>query len=963
MPRCRFGPERAIPFGLLAVVLGLLPPGAGALADGPLGRPAIQRFSPDIEVYPRNFAAVQGPSGIVYVGNAEAVLSYDGSEWYKHPVGREKLARTLAHDGRGRLYVGGYNEFGYFETPVAPDGEFIDLTAEFELEQADFADIWQIVVAPEGVFFLALEDLFLYRPPTDGRAGETRHWQYPGRFGALARIDGRLLLQFRGEGLREFVDGEFVPVDGTEALASQLYSLLPLPGGGFVGLARDGRWPSFTDGRVGELALPDGFPDSSYFTASTVLGNSLVVLGSVDGWLYFLDPSGPRHDAFRISEDWIADLEPSAEGGLIAQTDHETLYVDWPARWTSWTPDHGLNGGVLEVLDWHDRWLVISNAGAYLGTGAEPIAFEKLDWTDFEAWDFEPLADGTGLLADSYALRHVGRAGVVAEFPSIQYPRTVLPSRFHHGRFYVGTEEGLAVLVRDADGFEVVHPGGDGPVVFSVVELGPGRLLLGTQGKGVIAARLQQGTVPEYAAAGAGIDFGDSPWAELREIDGEILALTEDAAWRRTGETWTGADVHGLDALRREGRFLDIRQAPDGTLWAFEYNRLLRLENGQWREMDIGPLYRGALTALDFGPDGRVLAGASGSVAIFDPDAERPGAAAFDAMLRSVRFKPENGQARLLARGREHTIPPEPFSIRFDYTLPGLSRRDEIRYRARLLGFESEFSDWETTSHYTYLKLKPGRYRFEVEARGPNGRVSETEPFQFGVDPPWHRSGWMIALRWLGIVLGLMLIVWWLMRVRLRRLERERTRLSEQVVERTRALVEANRKLKRMAEIDDLTGIANRRRFDQYLADQVGQCNATGRALSVALVDLDQFKPYNDRHGHLAGDRVLQRIAQCLTEGFGDRDVLVARFGGDEFAAVLPGVDGDAARGLAERTRDRCARACGEVELSIGIGVVPAGRTADAVGVLEAADHQLYRIKEAGRNGIGVGEMTTGGDQ
>lgn len=938
---------------LAAVAFAAVSSGSSSIqASSPTGTPAIQRYETDLEVYPSNFAVTQGPTGIVYVGNTDGVLSFDGTRWQLHPVNDQELVRTLTHDGQDRLYVGGYDGLGYFETPLGPQSEYVDLTRAFDIETPDFADIWQLEVTPDGVFFVALNDMFWLDPET----GETRHWTHDGRFGAMGHIDGRIFVQYRGEGMRVWRDGEFHRVPGTESLAGQIFDLVALPDGGFLGTARDGKWPTFRDGEVGELEPPAGLPDSSYFTAVAMHRDGLIVLGSIDGWLYFLDPIARTFESFRLARDWIADLHPTPEGGLIAQTDHETLYIRWPARWSAWSADNELTGSVMEVLRWQDRWLVISNGGAFCSDISGQPSFEPLPWTDFEAWDFLPLGDGSGLFAESYSLKHVDLDGVIQQLDAVQYPRVIVPSRHDASIFFVGAENGIHVVRRTPEGFEqVLGRTNDLLAVFTIIESGPGRLMLGTQRDGVLEARFDPNLdAIELTELNDGIEYSDSRDADVVMLNGRVHAKTGEGIWRWTGSGFEPADIEGLAELRDKDKYLEVHQAPDGELWAFDFSSLYRRDFDRgWLEMEIGPLYRGALTSIDFDASGRVFVGASGGIVIFDPSAPDLETAGNDLLLRSVRFDDRAGVVRQLAHGTKHDLPAGPFSIRFDYSLPGVNARDEIRYRARLTGYEPAYTDWEPASQYTYFNLPPGDYAFEAMARGPSGRISEIEPFEFQVTPPWFRSPWIENLR-LPIMAGLLAVLIWLyMRARVWRLEGERKRLASQVQQRTEALVAANRKLKQMAEIDELTGIANRRSFDQFLRRQIAQCHAAERPLALALIDLDQFKPYNDRYGHLAGDRVLRDTARCLEEGFGSGESLVARFGGDEFAAVLPGMDAEAAAALAERVRTHCSQSGEEIKLSIGIAVVGPDQQVDSVGLLEAADRQLYEIKRAGRDAVG----------
>lgn len=941
-----------------ALVLALLLLASDVLCAATLaGRPAIERFSPDIEVYPGAFAVAQDAAGIVYVGGADGLLSFDGSHWNLHAFESAELVRSLALDDDGRLYVGGYNGFGFVETPVAPDAAIVELSSAVDSADADFADVWYVLAAPEGVFFVALNHLFVYDRDTE----TLRTFRHAGRFGAIARIDGRVVVQYRGEGLREF-DGEaFQPIAGTEELAGQIFQFVPLAAGGAITLARDGRWMYFNERGIDPFPVPSSLPPSSEFNHAVRAPDGRIAMGARDGRVWFLDPPRGVAESVRVTTDWIAGLTSSREGGLIVQSDHETLHLRWPSNLTALGPEDGLTGSIYEMIEWQGRWYAVGSSGV-LARSRPGAPFELLDWTDFEAWDLEPLGDGTALLSESYVLKHVDVDGVIESFAAIQYPRTVLASRFDEGLYYVGTEFGVATIRRTGGAWEMLK-GVDEEAsgAFTLAEVGPGELLIGSELAGVrrLVFDDRRAAVVEQEGFDDTLTYADWTSSEVVRIDGVVHAVTMAGVWAWRDGAFEPATLSGFDALRREDAFLSLTKGPDGMLWAWDFKRLHRRGlSGIWLPVDPAPLLRGAMTSVSFAPDGRLLVGMIGGLLIHDPDAPEVPGTGLEAMMRSVEYRsadpPERRRLSLDSEAPPSLSPQGGYSLRFEYVLPGLESRSEVEYQARMRGFEEAFSPWEPIDNFTYYDLKPGRYAFEVRARDGQGRVTMIDPFEFEIAPPWHQSGWVQVARWAAFGLVLMLLVWGFMRARVWRLEVERQRLSDMVDERTEALEAANRQLKTIAEVDDLTGAANRRRLDAVLRRDLEECRRRHRTMAVALIDLDRFKPFNDEYGHLAGDRALRRVAETLRGVFNEADQLVARFGGDEFVVVLPGVDRTRATELARNARSALDRCGLDLKFSIGIAVAGIGVEVDPDSLIDAADRQMYVAKKAGRDGVSV---------
>jgi len=172
-------------------------------------------------------------------------------------------------------------------------------------------------------------------------------------------------------------------------------------------------------------------------------------------------------------------------------------------------------------------------------------------------------------------------------------------------------------------------------------------------------------------------------------------------------------------------------------------------------------------------------------------------------------------------------------------------------------------------------------------------------------------------------------------------------------------IVHQRRLLEQIAALDGLTGIPNRRRFDEALAQEWSRCQRSGLPLSLIVADVDQFKQYNDTLGHAAGDRVLQDVAAALRQAARRPGDLAARYGGEEFVLLLPETDAPQAQQLADELLQRmaarklphpAASAAPCVTLSLGgITTIPASSVV-APDFFERADTALYQAKAQGRN-------------
>jgi diguanylate cyclase (GGDEF)-like protein len=167
--------------------------------------------------------------------------------------------------------------------------------------------------------------------------------------------------------------------------------------------------------------------------------------------------------------------------------------------------------------------------------------------------------------------------------------------------------------------------------------------------------------------------------------------------------------------------------------------------------------------------------------------------------------------------------------------------------------------------------------------------------------------------------------------------------------------------LAQLAHQDSLTGASNRRVFDEHLGRLWSQAQRDHKTMAILLIDIDHFKAYNDRYGHLAGDQALRQVAQSL-QSFARRPLdLLARYGGEEFGAILYDIDAAQAQEIAERIcravrelkiEHLDSRTYSAMTISVGVALIEPKQERSARGALQLADQALYGAKKKGRNRV-----------
>lgn len=230
----------------------------------------------------------------------------------------------------------------------------------------------------------------------------------------------------------------------------------------------------------------------------------------------------------------------------------------------------------------------------------------------------------------------------------------------------------------------------------------------------------------------------------------------------------------------------------------------------------------------------------------------------------------------------------------------------------------------------------------------------------FIASSPEHVPLWIVLLN-----RALYLIVIWITAKFGMRLQKA----QQQLLAQETGLQQINRELEQQVRHDSLTGVANRRYFDEELEAECERANRGETPLALLMVDVDFFKPYNDIKGHQAGDECLTRIAQAIADRLRRPGDLVARYGGEEFAVILPVTTQDGAAERAEGIRQAVERlgiyhpdprVNGPATISVGVASIwPGTRRVTPAALIGAADAALYRAKNDGRNCVRIAEGET----
>jgi diguanylate cyclase (GGDEF)-like protein len=348
----------------------------------------------------------------------------------------------------------------------------------------------------------------------------------------------------------------------------------------------------------------------------------------------------------------------------------------------------------------------------------------------------------------------------------------------------------------------------------------------------------------------------------------------------------------------------------------------------------------------------RFWTGTLGGLAVYDPHKRTD-----DAQPKPLRvtYLRVDGRAE---PGPALRVPAGAKSAEIGFALLSWTHESDSRFRTTLLGLEETPGEWTQQDSRSLGALPPGDYSLRIEAMDYAGNRSGPIDVPITVDAHW----WQQPLATLAAVVELWLVGYGAAFARTRMLRAQRRVLERHVAMRTAELDAANARLTELSYRDALTGLGNRRLLLEGLERLAADC-AKGPAgpASLVFVDVDHFKDFNDRHGHLAGDAALRSVAgtllRCAPDG-----ALVARHGGEEFACLLPYTDAVAAAAVAERMRAGVeaqvvplpgGKRSASVTISAGVASANLAR-ADTDSLLQDADAALYRAKRDGRNRVRV---------
>ena len=803
------------------------------------GLPYIRNFTPkEYSAHSQNWAIIQDQRGIIYVGNTEGLLEYDGVSWRLiKPSGKASIVLSLAIDKNNRIYVGSYNELGYLASDSIGQMQYVSLLDRLPQAYHQCKQAWYTHVLDQSVYFMTPKYLFRYAND------KFKVWETSTTFSRTLLHDQKLYVKQENLDLMVILDDSLQTISRGNVLKNNYVStILPYDEkNALIGTLNNGFYLY-----NGSAMKP--FPVSSLrliidskCPGGLMLADSSIALHSYKNGVIVLNRNGELKSIINKSSGLfnsnIRSMYVGTQNGLWLATNNGISRIEAPSQFSYYDEQLGLEGKVEKIIR-HQSWLFAATSqGIYwLSNKASPdIEFDKLQMTrtfekvrgiSTQCWNLVPF--GSNLLAATRngIYQFAQNRGNLIGFEN-QNVYSLVRSKNDSNRIFIGLSDGLASMYYD----KINGWTDEGKLanfderIRKFANDDDDVLWMCTSHNGVWRASFSDGKkIPGNIWNNATLTHVDTSYGlpsmdfnRVFTVHNRLIWGTEDGVYSydKVNQRFIPQRQLGLPSPKNSWRIVRLSEGENNNLW-------MLLESSSFWELGIAvhqhinsyqwfnqPFYRFAATQINSiyaEPNNICWLGGAEGIIRYDASIPKYYSKDFTALIRRVLI---NGDSSLYAGAanisdglsiytKKHPmLDHNKSALRFEYAATSFDVSSANRFQYYLDGFDHGWSDWTSETTKDYTNIPEGSYQFKVRSRNVYQHTSSEDVFVFEVLPPWHRTVWAYLAYLLLFALFFMISVKW----RSRRLEKKNVALEQLVARRTE---EVRVQAEKLQEIDKL---------------------------------------------------------------------------------------------------------------------------------------------------------------
>ena len=763
-----------------------------------IGLPEIRNYKKsDYKGGTQNWNIDQDKNGNLYFANSNGLFQFDGSSWTKYSIPNTAV-RCLKIDNAGRVFVGGYNEFGYFEADTNGKLKYISVSKLLKSgQQTDF--IWKIHVRGSDVIFQSFEAAYIYRN------GKIQVVKAPHRFQFSFDVDGRLYFQDEVLGLLEYENGVFVPLKGSDVLNNtEVWGIFPLSRGVLLITTLDKGLFLYQDQKI----IPWQTEANAFILKNSSLGgvtinNKFIVINSVLDGIIICDKSGKiiQHINRKkgLQNNTVLTAFMDNKNNLWLGLDNGIAFVNENAPFTYFGFSYDLSSVYSSVV-YNGNLYVATNQGLFYHSWKNPFKeenFKLVKGTTGQAWNIQIVAGGllcghnrgAMLVQDPEHVKMLDNRGYWGFKQIPGRPDCLIASNYAGFAFFVMTPQGWQ-FKNQIRGFDKSA---------STFEVDAYNLWLKKDDLIYQMALTDDMAKFRFVKTYKGLSDSLKGIGSIQKFNNTVYFQTDNKFYRYSQEQdLFFKDQKVTSLFKNVPKVRSLTEDSRGDLW-YIFNESLgvmtKRPDGNYENLIApfsnltGNLVFNYPSVNRISPN-NVFIGLTDGLAHYDPTLLKNFVTRPKVFIRSFSFAKDtvilgNGPIKDTKYNLSYAFN----NVKFSFSSPTYENLENVEYSYQLDGFDDKWSNWSTMSVKEYTNLMEGTYKMQVKVRNSYGILSDPATISFTIAPPFYRH-------WLAIVFYVLLILFLIYYIRQRIKMKIRKNKYYETIEQRRLYLEKESKIR-----------------------------------------------------------------------------------------------------------------------------------------------------------------------